>query len=219
MPCCCTCSWSDQPDTLLLHHIPHKQDLSTGRNLNRADSHLCYMPHAGALCECRWSDQPDTVLLHHIPHKALTRPAKLADFDFCAPAGTPYPKEMQASLDVTAAGKMNGLVMWFDLHLAEGVSISSGESPWCEKSLLLPACYAVWFDLHLAEGVSISSVWCAVPREKQLLMHLFATNWFMYHEPVMTCQSRTCTADVCFHPTCLVHVHPQYRFTSLLLHH
>lgn len=77
-------------------------------------------------CNRRWSEHPDTVLLHHIPHKPLTRPAKLADFDFCAPEGTPYPKQMQAALDVTAAGKMNGLVVWFDLHLAEGVSISSG---------------------------------------------------------------------------------------------
>jgi hypothetical protein len=90
----------------------------------------------GLYCDCRWSDQPETVLLQHIPHKPLTKPAKLADFDFCAPAGSPYPKELQASLDVTMAGRMNGLVMWFDLHLAEGVSISSG-GPWCTAMSLL----------------------------------------------------------------------------------
>lgn len=49
--------------------------------------HMCFVG--------RWSDEPDTVLLHHLPHKPLTAPVKLGDFDFCAPAGTPYPKEMQ----------------------------------------------------------------------------------------------------------------------------
>lgn len=78
-------------------------------------------------CICRWSDQPDTVQLHQVPHRRLTAPIKLADFDLCAPAGTPYPKEMgPAQLEVVAAGRLTGLVVWFDLHLAEGVSLTSG---------------------------------------------------------------------------------------------
>jgi hypothetical protein len=67
------------------------------------------------------------VLLHHLPHKPLTAPAKLADFDFCAPIGTPYPKEMEARLEVLAAGQMTAVVVWFDLQLAEGVTITSGK--------------------------------------------------------------------------------------------
>lgn len=78
----------------------------------------------------RWSAEPETVLLHQLPHRPLTRPAKLGDFDFCAPLGTPYPKEMQAQLEVVAAGQMHGLVCWFDLHLCEEESITSGKA-WC----------------------------------------------------------------------------------------
>lgn len=92
------------------------------------------------LYACRWSNEPETVLLHHLPHKLLTAPAKLADFDFCAPSGTPYPKEMDTQLEVVAAGQMNVVVVWFDLHLAEGVSITSGER--------LSAHYA-WLDACL----------------------------------------------------------------------
>lgn len=35
---------------------------------------------------------------------------------------------MQARLEAVASGRMDVLVLWFDLHLAEGVSITSGET-------------------------------------------------------------------------------------------
>eukprot|EP00879_Flechtneria_rotunda_P029198 GHRR01031479.1.p1 GENE.GHRR01031479.1~~GHRR01031479.1.p1 ORF type:complete len:489 (+),score=219.03 GHRR01031479.1:134-1600(+) len=75
-----------------------------------------------------WSDEPETVLLDHLPHKPLTRPVKVFDFDFCQPAGTPYPSEARMQLEVVAEGRVNAVVMWFDLHLAEGVSITSAPS-------------------------------------------------------------------------------------------
>jgi protein arginine N-methyltransferase 7 len=66
------------------------------------------------------------VLLDHLPHKRLTRPVKVFDLDFCAPAGSPYPTDAALQLEATAAGKLNAVVVWFDLHLAEGVSLTSG---------------------------------------------------------------------------------------------
>jgi hypothetical protein len=87
----------------------------------------CSLPHAPLYC--RWSDAPDTVVLHQLPHKALTAPARLGDFDFCTPAGSSchgYPTDMSVTLRATAAGRLNSLVLWFDLHLAEGVSLTSG---------------------------------------------------------------------------------------------
>jgi protein arginine N-methyltransferase 7 len=71
------------------------------------------------------------VLLDHLPHKRLTRPVKVFDFDFCAPAGSPYPTDAALQLEVTAGGKVNAVVMWFDLHLAEGVSLTSGMHQFC----------------------------------------------------------------------------------------
>lgn len=35
--------------------------------------------------------------------------------------------DMQARLEAVASGRMDALVVWFDLHLAEGVPITSGE--------------------------------------------------------------------------------------------
>lgn len=77
--------------------------------------------------------------LHQLPHKQLTGPTKLVDFDLCGPAGTPYPREMLLQLEVLAAGQLNGLVVWFDLHLAEGVSLTSGGYLWGVVGCLIPS--------------------------------------------------------------------------------
>lgn len=66
--------------------------------------------------------------LAQLPHRCLTRPVKVFDFDFCAPAGTPYPTEAALQLEVVAGGRLNGVAVWFDLHLAEGVATTSGEA-------------------------------------------------------------------------------------------
>ncbi|KAF8066293.1 Art7 [Scenedesmus sp. PABB004] len=78
-----------------------------------------------ALEQFRWSGEAEPVLLAHLPHTALTRPAKVFDFDFASPPGSPYPTEAEVQLEVTAAGRLNAVALWFDLHLAPGVSLTS----------------------------------------------------------------------------------------------
>jgi hypothetical protein len=69
-------------------------------------------------------------------------------------------------MEVVAGGRLNAVVMWFDLHLAEGVALTTGRLTaqivafdyialwiWCRCFCII----IMWFDLHLAEGVALTS--------------------------------------------------------------
>ena len=119
------------PYSCLLHAWSLHSHVTTAASA--ADFELCL------LCSCccyRWSGEAEAVLLHQLPHRHLTRPVKLLDFDFCSPAGSLYPTGASVQLEVTAAGRVNAVVMWFDLHLAEGVALTSGEAPSCCSTAL-----------------------------------------------------------------------------------
>jgi hypothetical protein len=90
------------------------------------------------------------------------------DFDFCVAAGSPYPTDAALELEATEAGKLNAVVVWFDLHLAEGVSLTSGKRAVCLSCVVCCGkvvsaaggkqnAVVMRFDLHLAEGVSLTS--------------------------------------------------------------
>ena len=70
------------------------------------------------------------MLLAHTPHVRLTPPVKALEFDFAAPVGSGYPTESVLTLQVQASGCLNAVALFFELHLAEGVTISSGASVW-----------------------------------------------------------------------------------------
>jgi len=98
----------------------------------------CQQPFPPPFCindgGCRWSGEAETVALDRLPHRRLTRPAKVFEFDFCQqlPAGSTsngsllYPTEAAVALEVVAAGRLNAVVLWFDLHLEAGVALTSG---------------------------------------------------------------------------------------------
>ena len=63
--------------------------------------------------------------LADIPHKRLTRPARVFDLRF-AGQRKPQARDAMVRLDTVAAGTLNAVVYWFDLHLDERSSLCSG---------------------------------------------------------------------------------------------
>ena len=57
-------------------------------------------------------------------HKALSEPFLIAEFDFAAPPMTA--RWRQVTVPITATGEAYAVVFWFDLHLDEAITVSSG---------------------------------------------------------------------------------------------
>jgi len=65
-----------------------------------------------------------TISLANEQHKLLSAPFHVADFDFSAPPMTE--RRRVAKIPVTATGEAYAVVFWFDLHMDDQISISSG---------------------------------------------------------------------------------------------
>jgi SAM-dependent methyltransferase len=65
-----------------------------------------------------------TISLANEQHKALSAPFHVADFDFSTPPMTE--RRRVAKIPITATGEAYAVVFWFDLHMDDEVSISSG---------------------------------------------------------------------------------------------
>lgn len=112
--------------------------------------HVVQLPDVSATSCChtmfRWSDEPSAVHLSHTPHARLTRPVKALEFDFSAPSGSAFATEAGLTLQAEAAGCLNAVVLFFDLHLAEDIMISSGMQ-------------AAWSGMWRV-GMGVASHWC-----------------------------------------------------------
>ena len=75
----------------------------------------------------RWDAEPEAVHLEDLPHKVLTQPARVFEFSF---DGTRKARgrENLVKLHVTQEGTLNAVAFWFDLHLDDQISITSGVS-------------------------------------------------------------------------------------------
>ena len=71
-----------------------------------------------------------------VEHKRLSAAIKVFDFDFSLEAGSPYPKEAVLKVQPTQPGLLNTVLFWFELHLAPGISLTTGK-PVAAASLVL----------------------------------------------------------------------------------
>ena len=65
--------------------------------------------------------------LDAMPHKRLTRPAQVFEFHFQG-ARKAQGRETMLRLDTVAHGTLNAVAFWFDLHLDEQCTLTSGAS-------------------------------------------------------------------------------------------
>ncbi len=61
-----------------------------------------------------------------MPHKVLTKPAQAFEY-FFEGVRKGQQRDHLVKLETTAAGTLNALAIWFDLHLDEEESITTGE--------------------------------------------------------------------------------------------
>jgi hypothetical protein len=64
--------------------------------------------------------------LAQLPHRRLTAPIRAAAVDFHQIHGGLTTVEVALQLPVVAAGRLNTVAFWFDLHLNGDTAISSG---------------------------------------------------------------------------------------------
>lgn len=74
---------------------------------------------------CRWDKGYESCYLDDMPHKVLTRPAQAFEY-FFEGIRKGQQRDHLVKLEVTAAGTLNALAIWFDLHLDEEESITTG---------------------------------------------------------------------------------------------
>lgn len=79
----------------------------------------------------RWDASYQAVNLKDMPHRVLTKPTKISETFFDGEK-RPRPRDSLVKLDIIAQGMLNAVVFWFDLHLDDVESITSGE--WREAS-------------------------------------------------------------------------------------
>ncbi|MDP6567145.1 MAG: tetratricopeptide repeat protein [Alphaproteobacteria bacterium] len=64
------------------------------------------------------------ITLANEEHTALSAPFQIAEFDFAEPPTTA--RWQQATIPITATGEAHAVVFWFDLHLDDTISVSTG---------------------------------------------------------------------------------------------
>jgi protein arginine N-methyltransferase 7 len=78
-----------------------------------------------ALDRYRWADGYEAVRLEALPHRRLTAPVRVLEHFFDGRAG-PRAREGVLRLPVVAAGTLNAVAFWFDLHLDDVETLSNG---------------------------------------------------------------------------------------------
>ncbi len=73
----------------------------------------------------RWDANYQAVKLKDMPHRPLTKPVKISETFFDGEK-RPRPRDGLVKLDIIAHGMLNAVVFWFDLHLDDVESITSG---------------------------------------------------------------------------------------------
>ena len=63
--------------------------------------------------------------MEEVPHRVLTEPARVFEFAFEGMRKA-RGRENLVKLSVTAEGTLNAIVFWFDLHLDDQATITSG---------------------------------------------------------------------------------------------
>jgi protein arginine N-methyltransferase 7 len=93
-----------------------------------------------ALDRYRWTEGYEAVRLEALPHRRLTAPVRVLEHFFDGRAG-PRAREGVLRLPVVAAGTLNAVAFWFDLHLDDVETLSNGG----------------WFDIGVAGYLFIPS--------------------------------------------------------------
>lgn len=81
-----------------------------------------------ALVWYRWDKGYEACYLDDMPHKVLTKPAQAFEY-FFEGIRKGQQRDHLIKLEVTAPGTVNALAIWFDLHLDEEESITTGQRP------------------------------------------------------------------------------------------
>jgi type III protein arginine methyltransferase len=82
----------------------------------------------------RWDGSYVAVKLKEMPHRVLTKPTKISETFFNGEK-RPRPRDSLVKLDIIAPGMLNAVVFWFDLHLDDVESITSGKLEQRERGL------------------------------------------------------------------------------------
>lgn len=77
-----------------------------------------------AINKYRWDEQYDTLYIDDVPHRRLTKPKKVFEYFFDG-ARKGRSRENVLKLEVVKSGILNGVVMWYDLHLDDQESITT----------------------------------------------------------------------------------------------
>ncbi len=75
--------------------------------------------------DCRWEADYESCFLDDTPHKRLTLPAKVFEYSFDGPRKA-RGREHAVKLELVQPGCLNAIVFWFDLHLDEQETITTG---------------------------------------------------------------------------------------------
>lgn len=81
----------------------------------------------GQSCCSRWDKSYESCELDKLPHTCLTKPCKALEFFFEGDSKG-RGRDNIMKLEVIAAGLMNAVAFWFDLHLDEQVSLCTGKA-------------------------------------------------------------------------------------------
>jgi protein arginine N-methyltransferase 7 len=74
----------------------------------------------------RWDSSYQAVKLNEMPHRVLTKPTRISETFFDGEK-RPRPRDSLVKLDIISQGTLNAILFWFDLHLDDVESITSGK--------------------------------------------------------------------------------------------
>ena len=88
----------------------------------------------------RWAKDYEAVDLAQLPHRRLSRPCRAFEY-FFEGVRRARGRENVLRLPIVAAGTVNAVAFWFDLHLDDEESITTGGSlPTAILSFHVPSC-------------------------------------------------------------------------------
>ena len=76
----------------------------------------------------RWSKEYEAVDLAEVPHRRLSAPVRVFEY-FFEGARRGRGRENILKLPITASGTVTAIAFWFDLHLDDVESITTGAQP------------------------------------------------------------------------------------------
>ena len=77
-----------------------------------------------AINKYRWDDTYETLFIDDVPHRRLTKPKKVFEYFFDGKRKG-RSRANVLKLEVTQSGILNGIVMWYDLHLDDEDSLTT----------------------------------------------------------------------------------------------